>query len=471
MLTRRKKSQLAAVENESYYISTAPTPLDKDSATAPEHLKSGIEALVSSDEQNTETNVISEQETISSHKTSNLKHNLIVEQDSGGGAADSDDSDLENLNRDSIKCIKKLPPKRIKYERRNVNLKGKDRNTNSTGKIKVHYSAETEKSLENFLFGKPTEKGRCKQNGDGSDSSDSSEDSSWNEAPAQKRNTTTKEHLETNEETSSEEDEDSEQNSAVACKKGSSIKQNKSNEYQKRRPAWLDKDDEQLQVKDVAATFTKARGKHGGKDASSENYANSLRRKFTALKDTPKWANFESRGVDAEDDSDDEFFRESTDMLESGKRDSLAKGFLDYRKLKDMNEQTHCEGTVIRAAEFHPMASVGLVAGLNGTCSLFQIDGKTNPKMQTVNFENFPVKTAHFTADGSQFIAGSQHFGHFFVYDMLAGRTIRVPWKEDGEGSVQKFEVSPAGDFIAFHGRFGNIHFYSQNTRTKGIIQ
>lgn len=102
-----------------------------------------------------------------------------------------------------------------------------------------------------------------------------------------------------------------------------------------------------------------------------------------------------------------------------------------------------------RCCEFHPSATVGLVAGLSGTASLFQIDGKFNPKIQTVNFENFPVKTAHFTSDGQKFIAGSQHFGHFYVYDMYAGKILKVPWKEDKEQTnMQKFEVSPANDLV-----------------------
>ena len=41
--------------------------------------------------------------------------------------------------------------------------------------------------------------------------------------------------------------------------------------------------------------------------------------------------------------------------------------------------------------------------------------------MQSVHFENFPIKTAHFTSDGKQFLVGSQHFGHFFAYDMVKG--------------------------------------------------
>ena len=117
------------------------------------------------------------------------------------------------------------------------------------------------------------------------------------------------------------------------------------------------------------------------------------------------------------------FFQETTDMLATKAHlQSLKKGHIEYRKLKDMNHTTHNEGNVIRAAEFHPSAAVGLVAGLNGTASLFQIDGKNNPKMQSVHFENFPIKTAHFTSNGRQFLVGSQHFGHFYAYDMVKGK-------------------------------------------------
>ena len=47
-------------------------------------------------------------------------------------------------------------------------------------------------------------------------------------------------------------------------------------------------------------------------------------------------------------------------------------------------------------------------------------------------------------------MAGSQHFGHFFVYDMYAGKIIKVPWKEDKEQmNMQKFEISPTNDLVS----------------------
>ena len=111
--------------------------------------------------------------------------------------------------------------------------------------------------------------------------------------------------------------------------------------------------------------------------------------------------------------------------------------------LPDMNYTTHNEGSVIRCAEFHPTNAIGLVAGINGTASLFEIDGKMNRKLKSIHLENFPIKTAHFTANGKQFLAGSQQYGHFFSYDLTKDKVIRIPWKEDREQhTMQKFEVS-----------------------------
>ena len=100
-------------------------------------------------------------------------------------------------------------------------------------------------------------------------------------------------------------------------------------------PAWHDEDDDNLEVKDVTASYTKAIGKHGRKETSTENYAQSLRKNFSNLMDRPKWANLQLQ-KDSEEDSDDEFFRETTDTLATGKSLSLKKGFIESRKLKGM---------------------------------------------------------------------------------------------------------------------------------------
>ena len=43
---------------------------------------------------------------------------------------------------------------------------------------------------------------------------------------------------------------------------------------------------------------------------------------------------------------------------------------------------------------------------------------------QTVNFEDYPIRTAHFSADGREFIVASRQHSHFYVYDMEKGKSV-----------------------------------------------
>ena len=55
-----------------------------------------------------------------------------------------------------------------------------------------------------------------------------------------------------------------------------------------------------------------------------------------------------------------------------------------------------------------------------------QVDGKTNPKIQSIFFEDFPVYCAHFSTNGEEVILGSKH-KTFQYYDMIAGKIVSVP--------------------------------------------
>ncbi len=78
-----------------------------------------------------------------------------------------------------------------------------------------------------------------------------------------------------------------------------------------------------------------------------------------------------------------------------------------------------------------------------------------NPKIQSVNFSDFPIKTAHFSHDGSEFICGSQQASYLHLYDLGKAKATRVDvgGSLDKQGALQWFEVSPAGDFLAVLGR------------------
>ena len=133
--------------------------------------------------------------------------------------------------------------------------------------------------MESFLFGR----GISAKKDESDSSSSSSEDEEEEEEKEQKDEADS---------SSSSEDE------APAAQTG-----------RKRKAAWEDEDDAETLVRDVAASYNKAKGKHGQKEFSKENYAETLRKKFKTLVDTPKWADLSRRHDD--EDSDEEFFRVS----------------------------------------------------------------------------------------------------------------------------------------------------------------
>lgn len=91
-----------------------------------------------------------------------------------------------------------------------------------------------------------------------------------------------------------------------------------------------------------------------------------------------------------------------------------------------MNIQTRKEGPIITSVEFHPTSSVGLVAGHSGLASIFQVDGITNPKLQSIHFQRFPISCSRFTPNGNAFIVGSKQCSYFHLFDMIEGKTIKI---------------------------------------------
>jgi len=317
---------------------------------------------------------------------------------------------------------------------------------------KMRQRASKERSLASFLFGKTSQAASDDESDPSDKDSDDNVDNSEEEV---------NEDSESGEEDDSKETPSSAQPSLAAdlfLTEG----------RRKRKAAWQDEEAEEVLVRDVVASYSKAVGKHGEAETSSEQYHKAVSRKFKSVVGEPSWASLDR---EEEGDSDEEFFRETTEMLDKrGRTEYLQSGYLNSRKLKDLNFSSHREGAVITAAEFHPSSTVGLVAGNNGTITLMQVDGKENPKIQTINFKNFPIKTAKFSSCGNEFIVSSNNHPHFFVYDMIAGQSRKVPWRnKTSEQVTGKFDVSPDGRLMAFVGRFGNIHLISG--RTKELVR
>lgn len=239
-----------------------------------------------------------------------------------------------------------------------------------------------------------------------------------------------------------------------------------SDDDKKREPVWMDEDDDAIQVKQ--AFQSQGRKLHDA-SGSRDSYSGFLKGKYEALMGTPRWAELGATSIrkcDTDSDDDDDVMQHSGPFLHHHRSQNLGKGLLESKHLRDLNVDSNAEGPIISATEFHPSSTVSLVAGLGGAVSIVQVDGKSNTKLQTVQFERFPIRCAHFSNDGTQFLVGSQHHGHFFVYDMMEGRSIKVPISHTSEvTNMKNFTMSPDGRLIAALGRFGHIHLITAQSK------
>ncbi|XP_056092485.1 U3 small nucleolar RNA-associated protein 18 homolog [Rhinichthys klamathensis goyatoka] len=144
------------------------------------------------------------------------------------------------------------------------------------------------------------------------------------------------------------------------------------------------------------------------------------------------------------------------------------------KKCLDANSESPADSK-LTSVQFHPSAQILMTSSLDHSISLFQVDGKTNAKIQTIHLEKFPVNKAAFSADGEQIVAAGWRNKLFYIYDMVEGRVIPVfPLTSVcvcvcvsglNEQKVSDFQVSPDGKFLLLFGSSGFLHLMSSKTR------
>ncbi|KAJ8254244.1 hypothetical protein COCON_G00208560 [Conger conger] len=169
------------------------------------------------------------------------------------------------------------------------------------------------------------------------------------------------------------------------------------------------------------------------------------------------------RDDDDDDDEDDDLLRKTGNFVASS--ESLPKGIIQIKKCLEANNDRLAEGR-LTSVQFHPSAQVVMTAGVDQNISLFQVDGKSNPKIQSLHLENFPVHKAQFSADGEQVIATSNYNKLFYVYDMMEGKVIPVYMVRGlNEKKVKEFQVSPDGMFLLLSGTSGYLHLVTMKSK------
>uniref|UniRef100_A0A3P9P948 U3 small nucleolar RNA-associated protein 18 homolog n=1 Tax=Poecilia reticulata TaxID=8081 RepID=A0A3P9P948_POERE len=172
---------------------------------------------------------------------------------------------------------------------------------------------------------------------------------------------------------------------------------------------------------------------------------------------TPSWAQKEE-----EEEEEDDLLRRTGNFVASS--ESLPCGVLRMKKCLHANS-ARPSADRLTSVQFHPSAQVVMTAGLDQSVSLFQVDGKTNPKIQSVHLERFPVHQARFSRDGRTVIATSLRNKMFYLYDMMEGRVAPVRSVRGlSEARVKDFSVCPDGGALLLTGTNGYLHMLTLKT-------
>uniref|UniRef100_A0A8C7PAW5 U3 small nucleolar RNA-associated protein 18 homolog n=1 Tax=Oncorhynchus mykiss TaxID=8022 RepID=A0A8C7PAW5_ONCMY len=182
-----------------------------------------------------------------------------------------------------------------------------------------------------------------------------------------------------------------------------------------------------------------------------------------AMGGMPSWAETKFKKKNKKKDDSDDSDEDGDDLMRKtgnfvGSSDSLPKGIIRMKKCLHANNDRPSKDR-LTTVQFHPSAQVVMTAGIDQSISLFQVDGKTNPKIQSIHLERFPVHKAQFSVNGEQVVATSFRNKLFYIYDMMEGKVIPVHTVRGlREQRVKEFEVSPDGESLLLTGTSGYLH-------------
>jgi len=218
------------------------------------------------------------------------------------------------------------------------------------------------------------------------------------------------------------------------------------------KAAWTDRDDNLADKDGLQLRKVRLTAKQGSK------YQNRLVDEFKLVHgQTPSWAKVEPESKKRKIIEGDE------DPETKGK--NLTRGQLRIRRVLDLNNESRESGPIIRSVRFHPTSQVGLVAGGHGV-ALYQVDGTTNTKIQSVEFENFPLRNACFSTGGEEILVSSGLMGHFYSYDMLSGEITKAkPNRLTEKETIRNLVPSPDKRFTVGMGHHGNMYLFSSGSK------
>ena len=166
--------------------------------------------------------------------------------------------------------------------------------------------------------------------------------------------------------------------------------------------AWHDDDDDDL----IAVGDEKRYKRFRTSDehhVSASVLSKRMQTEYTKNLPTPAWATTTRPSSEQATSS----LSTSTGAYVDKKSTRLPLKGCQVKRLTNVNYESPAKG-IVHALEFHPTSQVAMVGSFGRNITLFQVDGKANPKLTSVFFERFPVSCAHFLNGGNEFLASSK---------------------------------------------------------------
>ncbi|KAG8932692.1 hypothetical protein FRC02_000723 [Tulasnella sp. 418] len=254
-----------------------------------------------------------------------------------------------------------------------------------------------------------------------------------------------------------------------------------------RKPAWIDPSDNNISISLAEDTRLRKLRDSAGEDViNGKQYETKLRRQYEKVNPTPSWASAARKKLHGAkrrrsssstsssiEDPISSLFQSSGNIAEdttisADRPVPLPPTTLSIERLRDANQSATTEGEV-KMVRFHPSPTVPmlLTAGTDRRLRLFNIDGLTNPLIQTVHIPSLPLTTAKFHPSGTSILLTGPR-PYYYTFDLQSGATSQSPrglWSGTGNGrgkegdrSLECFEFSPDGKMVAIAGRNGYVH-------------
>lgn len=166
---------------------------------------------------------------------------------------------------------------------------------------------------------------------------------------------------------------------------------------------WEDPDDEDNIVQVGKQRRYKRLRAPDEKVINGETLSKRLRDEFEKNLPAPVWATQKP----AADENAFGLLGTSTESYIDRKSDRLPIQNFGFKRVTNLNFENPAKG-IVHAVQFHPSAQIAMTASFGRTATIFQVDGKSNPKLKSVFFERFPISGAGFLSGGNEVLVCSK---------------------------------------------------------------